>query len=124
MKKLFLVILPLFFIWSAPGIAQEEDETFQVHGKDTVYPLKDGRFMVREKIYKKNSPYMTMAYGAGMNMGKKTIEHNLLISYHHFINKIGVGIGYHTSSDIKVWWRSYQKQNDLFLAGGGRHEGL
>ena len=125
MKRFFLIIIPLSFIWSVSVFAQEgEDESFQVFGKDTVYPLRDGRFILNERIYKKNSPYLTMAYGAGYNINKSTIEQNLLISYHHFIRNVGLSIGYHASSDIQVWWRSYQKQNDLFLAGGWRLEGL
>ncbi len=117
--------MPLFFVWSFQCLAQDESEgSYIVYGKDTTYPLKDGRFIFNEKIYKENSPYLTMAYGAGFNFGMKAVEQNLLISYHHFINKLGLSIGYHTSSDIQVWWRSYQKQNDLYLAGGYRYEGL
>ena len=125
MKKILFLLPALSFIWSATIFAQViEGEDYQVFGKDTVYPLKDGRFLLNERIYKQNSPYLTLAYGAGYNHKKSSIEQNLIISYHHFIRNVGLGIGYHTSSDIQVWWRSFQKQNDLFLAGGWRLEGL
>jgi hypothetical protein len=125
MKRIFLIVFSLSFFWSGNILAQDaEEEAYRVHGKDTVFPLRDGRFILNEKIYKQNSPYLTLAYGAGMNHKKSTIEQNLLISYHHFINNIGLTIGYHASSDIQVWWRSYQKQNDLYLGAGKRFEGL
>lgn len=124
MKKLILFLIPLSFLCSV-GFAQvEEEENFLVFGKDTVLPLKDGRILFDEKIYKKNSPYMTMAYGMGYNFKKSASEQNLMVSYHHFVNNIGLGIGYHTSSDIKVWWRSYQKVIDLWIGGGWRYERL
>jgi len=124
MKKLILILTPLFFLCSM-GFAQvEEEDGFLVYGKDTVFPLSDGRILLNEKIYKENSPYLTLAYGAGSNLKQGGIEQSLMVSYHHFIGDIGLGIGYHTSSDIKIWWRSYQKLNDLWLGAGWRYERL
>jgi len=122
MKKLLLLLLPLIFLFSTNIRAQNEQDEFIVSGKDTIVPLNEGRFIFNDRIYKENSPYFTMAYGAGWNLGHGAIEQNMTLSYHHFIKKTGLAIGYHSSSDNKIWWRSYQKLNDLFLLAGIRHE--
>lgn len=123
MKRLFLLLLPLSFVWIS-GFSQTEEEevTFEVHGKDTVYPLNDGRVIFDEKIYKLNAPYLTLAYGAGNNFTQGGLEQNMMISYHYFFKNFGLGLGYHSSSDQRVWWRSYQKQNDFWLGAGWRLE--
>lgn len=122
MKRLIFLLLPLSFI-CAIGTAQVVgEEDFRVIGKDTIYPLRDGRFIFHERIYKENSPYLTMAYGAGYNFRQPGVEQNMMITYHHFLGKLGLSLGYHSSSDQKVWWRSYQKLNDFWLGAGWRYE--
>lgn len=124
MKKLILILIPLSFLCSMSFAQVEEEDSFLVYGKDTVYPLRDGRILFNEKIYKKNSPYLTLAYGTGKRFDLPGLEQNMMISYHHFIGNIGIGIGYHASSDIQVWMRSWNKLNDLWLSGGWRYERL
>lgn len=124
MKKLILILIPLSFLCSM-GFAQvEEEETFQVFGKDTVLLLKDGRFIFNEKIYKKNSSYLTLAYGAGKNFTHDGIEQDMMFSYHHFLGDIGIGMGYHASSDIQVWMKSWHKLNDFWFGAGWHYERL
>jgi hypothetical protein len=122
MKRLILSLVSLSFI-CALGFGQDViEDTYKVYGKDTIYPLRDGRFIFNEKIYKERSPYLTLAYGAGYNFLQPGVEQNMMVSYHHFIKNYGLSLGYHASSDIKVWWRSYQKLNDFWLGGGWRFE--
>ncbi len=122
MKKLILILIPLFFLCSK-GFAQVEDEEgFLVYGKDTVFPLRDNRILLDEKIYQKNSPYLTMAYGVGNNFSLGGFEQDMMITYHHFIGDIGLSLGYHASSDIQVWMRSWHKLNDFWLGAGWRLE--
>lgn len=122
MKRLILSLLSLSFICVASLGQAETEETYKVFGKDTIYPIRDGRFIFNEKIYKEKAPYLTLAYGAGYNYKQPGVEQNMMVSYHHFIGKYGLSLGYHASSDIKVWWRSYQKLNDFWLGGGWRFE--
>lgn len=122
MKRLILSVLSLSFICAASFGQVVEEDPYRVYGKDTIYPLRDGRFILHEKIYKERAPYLTLAYGANRNFKKSTVEQNMMITYHHFLGKLGLSLGYHTSSDIKVWWRSYQKLNDFWLGGGYRYE--
>lgn len=117
MKRLLLFLIPLSFIGTA-AFGQAEDDGFLAYGKDTIYPIRDNRFIFNEKIYRQNAPFLTLGYGAGYNFLRDSIEQNMMITYHHFIGNLGLSIGYHTSSDIKVWWRSYQKLNDFWLGGG------
>lgn len=117
MKRLLILLIPLSFI-CANLYGQTEEENFLAFGKDTIFPIKDHRFIFNERIYRENAPYITLGYGAGYNFDRDSIEQNMMITYHHFIGNIGLSLGYHTSSDIKVWWRSYQKLNDFWLGGG------
>lgn len=118
MKRLLLFLLPLSFICASASGQTAEEENYKVYGNDTIYPIRDGRFIFNEKIYRKNSPYLTMAYGAGYNFKQSAIEQNMMLTYHHFLGNLGLSLGYHSSSDQKVWWRSYQKVNDFWLGGG------
>lgn len=124
MKKLILLLMPLSFLCIMAQAQVDDEDNFKVIGKDTIYPLKDGRILFNERIYRENASYMTFAYGAGKNFRQGGLEQDLMVGYHHFINNIGISIGYHASSDIQVWWRSYQKLNDLWLGAGWRHESL
>ena len=124
MKKLILILIPLSFLCSMSFAQVDEEDGFLVYGKDTVLPLKDGRILFNEKIYKKNSPYLTMAYGVGNNFSLGGLEQDMMITYHHFIGDIGLGVGYHASSDIQVWMKSWHKLNDFWLGAGWRYEGL
>ncbi len=124
MKTFFLFLIPLSLAFAYPAVAQVEEEDELAVNKDTVIQIDDNRFIYRSKIYKKNTPYVTLGYGAGMNLGKKTIEQNMTISYHYFIKGLGVGLGYHTSKDDKVWWRSHQTLIDYHLLVGKRWDGV
>jgi hypothetical protein len=44
------------------------------------------------------------------------------IAYQHFIKIVGLQVGYHSSSDKKIWWRSDLKLNDLYMGIGKRWE--
>jgi len=114
MKKLWILLLPLSFL-SSHITAQEVTDS-------SVVVLKEGRFIYQGRIYKENASYVTLGYGAGWNLGKNTIEQNMILSYHHFIKGLGLFGGYHSSSDNKIWWRSYQKLNDVFIGAGKRWE--
>lgn len=124
MKKLILFLIPLSMAFAAPVLAQVEEEDDKKSTRDTLIRIDERRFIYKGKIYRQNSPYLTMGYGAGRNFGKETLEQNMTLSYHHFIKGIGLGLGYHSSSDEKIWWRSYQKVNDLHLMLGKRWEGV
>ena len=118
MKYFFLFLIPLSLVFASPVNAQVEEED------EGAVQIDSRRFIHNGKIYKQNTPYLTLGYGAGYNYDQHSVEQNMTISYHHFINKVGVAIGFHSSSDEKIWWRSYQKLNDLHLMMGKRWEGL
>ena len=124
MKNIFLFLIPLSFAFASPAMAQVEEEDELTGSRDTVIRIDERRFIYKGKIYRDNSPYITMGYGAGVNLGLKSLEQNMTLSYHHFIKGIGLGLGFHSSSDEKIWWRSYQKLNDLHLMVGKRWEGV
>jgi hypothetical protein len=124
MNKKIWVLLPLSFLMILPVFAQEkEKKRAGSEISDSTVVMSKGRIMYKNRIYRQNAPYLTIGYGAGFGFESRLIEQNLNLSYHHFIRKFGLQLGYHTSSDIKVWWRSYQKLNDLFLGAGRRWEG-
>lgn len=118
MKYFFLFLIPLSIVFASPVNAQVEEED------EGAVQIDENRFIYNGRIYRQNSPYLTMGYGAGYNFANNTVEQNMTISYHHFIKKVGLAIGYHSSSDEKIWWRSFQKLNDLHLMIGKRWEGL
>jgi len=124
MKNIFLFLIPLSFAFATPAMAQVEEEDELTSSRDTVIRIDERRFIYKGKIYRDNSPYITMGYGAGVNLGLKSVEQNMTLSYHHFIMGIGLGLGFHSTSDEKIWWRSYQKLNDLHLMVGKRWEGV
>lgn len=121
MKRLLFLLIPLSFI-CADASGQTEGEDFIVYGNDTVLPIRDGRFVLHGKIYRQHAPNLTLGYGAGYNFKHDSIEQNMMITYHHFLGNMGLSLGYHTSSNIKVWWRSYQKLNDFWLGAGYHYE--
>ncbi len=128
MIKKILILLPLSFLICFTLFGQEkEKKKHTAEAADTTIVLGKGRIVYKNRIYRQNAPYLSMAYGAGFGFepkveGQNTIEQNMTISYQHFINKIGLQMGYHASSDIKVWWRSDVKLNDIFLGIGKRWE--
>ncbi len=124
MKKIILILIPLFFLCTMGYAQVEEENDFQVFGKDTVFPLRDGRILFNEKIYKENSSYLTMAYGLSKNFTYGGLEQNLMISYHHFLENIGLSIGYHSSRDTIAWGVKHFQANDLWLGAGWRYEKL
>jgi len=124
MKNFFLLLIPLSFAFASPVIAQVDEEDASTNKRDTVIRIDERRFIYKGKIYKDNSPYFTLGYGVGRNLGKSNYEQNMTLSYHHFVKGVGLGIGFHTSSDDKIWWRSYQKMNDLHLMVGKRWDGV
>ncbi|MCX6225689.1 MAG: hypothetical protein NTV01_13220 [Bacteroidia bacterium] len=126
-KKLW-ILLPLSFLVSFPVLGQEKEKKKNTsETADTTIVLSKGRIVYKNRIYRQNASYLNLAYGAGYGFepkveGQNTIEQNMTISYQHFIKKIGLQMGYHASSDIKVWWRSDVKLNDIFLGIGKRWE--
>lgn len=124
MKNFFLFLIPLSLAFASPAIAQVEGEDESTASKDSVIRIDEHRFIYKGKIYRENSPYVTMGYGVGRNLDQKTMEQNMTIAYHHFIGGVGLGLGLHSSSDQKIWWRSYQKLNDLHFVLGKRWEGV
>ena len=90
MKKLFLFLIPLSFAFANPAFAQVEEEEEYVTAKDTIIRIDERRFINNGNIYKEHSPYQTLGYGVGRNLGKGTYEQSMTISYHHFIKGIGV----------------------------------
>jgi hypothetical protein len=110
-------------VFKLPVHAQVEGEDTNRADKDTVMRIDERRFIYHGNIYRENSPYLTLGYGVGRNIAQDTIEQNLIISYHHFIKGVGMGIGYHTSKPNKVWWRENQTLVDFYLSVGKRWEG-
>ncbi len=124
MKTFFLFLIPLSLAFTYPVIAQVEEEVKFVTAKDTVIKIDERRFIHNGKIYRDNSPYLTIGYGVGYNLDQDSVEQNLLISYHHFIKKFGVGAGLHNSRNGRRWEFFPQKVNDVYLSLGYRMEGL
>lgn len=123
MIKKIWILLPLSFLISFTAFGQEKEKKKHTsEGADTTIVLSKGRIVYKNRIYRQNASYLTMAYGAGFGFESKKIEQNMTLSYQYFIKKIGLQLGYHSSSDTKIWWRSDQKLNDLFLGIGKRWE--
>jgi hypothetical protein len=124
MNKKIWILLPLSFFIAFSVFGQEaEKKKSSGESPDSTIILGKGRIVYKNRIYRQNASYLTMGYGAGYGFESKQVEQNMSLSYHQFIKKIGLQIGYHSSSDTKIWWRSYQKMNDLFLGVGARAEG-
>jgi hypothetical protein len=113
MIKRTLILLPLSFLFAFSLFAQ---------GGEATAILGKGKVVYQNHIYWVNAPYFTMGYGAGYGFRSNKPEQNMTIAYHHFIKKIGLSAGYHSSSDEKIWWRSNQKLNELFVSIGQRWE--
>jgi hypothetical protein len=122
-KKLFF-LLPLSFLISFALTGQEEPvKKKSKETADSTIVLSKGRIVHKDRIYRQNAPYLTAAYGAGYGFESEMVEQNMTLSFQYFFKKIGLQLGYHSSSDTKIWWRSYQKLNDLYLGVGKRWEG-
>jgi hypothetical protein len=128
MIKKMLILLPLSFLISFTLFGQEkEKKKHTAEAADTTIVLGKGRIVYKNRIYRQNAPYLSMAYGAGYGFepkieGQNIVEQNMTFSYQYFIKSIGLQLGFHSSSDIKVWWRSYAKLNELFFGIGKRWE--
>lgn len=123
MIKKFWIMLPLSFLIGLPVFGQEKEtkpKSSQV--ADSTIVLSKGRIVYKNRIYRQNASYLTMGYGAGYDFQSNLIEQNMALSFQYFFKKIGLQLGYHSSSDNKIWWRSYQKLNDLYLGAGRRWE--
>lgn len=123
MNKKILILLPLFFLIGFSVSGQEKEKkkkTAEV--SDSTIVLGKGRIVLKNRIYRQNSPYLTFGYGVGYGFESDLIEQNMTLSLQYFFKKFGLQVGYHSSSDTKVWWRSYQKLNDLYLGIGKRWE--
>ncbi len=113
MIKKSLILLPLSFLLVCQLLAQ---------GGEATPILGKGKIVYEGHIFRVNAPYFTMGYGAGYGFRSGRVEQNMTIAYHHFIKKIGLSAGYHSSSDQKIWWRSDQKLNEIFVSVGQRWE--
>jgi hypothetical protein len=123
MNKKICILLPLSFLIGIAVFGQEtEKKKRTAETADSTIVLGKGRIVYQDKIYRLNAPFLTLAYGAGYGFESKAIEQNMSVSYHYFIKRVGLQIGYHSSSDTKIWWRSNQKLNDLYLGIGKRWE--
>ena len=123
MFKKIWILLPLFFLISSTVLGQEKEKKKNTsEDADTTIVLSKGRVVYKNRIYRQNAPYLSMGYGAGYGFESTQIEQNMSVSYQHFIKKVGLQLGYHSSSDTKIWWRSDQKLNELFLGIGTRWE--
>lgn len=123
MIKRVLILLPLSFLICYSVSGQDKEKKRNTQAADTTVILGKGRIVYKDRIYRQNASYLTFGYGAGYGFESEYIEQNMTLSYQHFIKQVGLQIGYHSSSDTKIWWRSYQKLNDLFLGVGKRWEG-
>ncbi len=123
MRTKFLFLLPLSFLIFSTVSGQETEKKKSFFQKaDTTVVLGKGRVVVGNRIYRQNSPYVILAYGAGYSFKSSQAEQNMTLSYQYFFDKLGLQVGYHSSSDSKIWWRSNEKLNDLFIAAGTRWE--
>jgi hypothetical protein len=113
MIRKMLIVLPLSFLFALSSLAQESD---------TAMVLSKNRIVYKGRIYRQNAPYVTFGYGSGYGFRTGLVQQNMNLSYHHFIKGFGLGIGYHASSDLPPWWRSWQKLNDFYLVAGKRWE--
>ncbi len=123
MTRFFLFLLPLSFLIPFSSLGQVE-EAKKKQSREAVpeVVLGKNRIIYQNRIYRLNAPYVTFAYGAGHGFESDKIEQNMTLAFHYFIKGFGLRLGYHSSSDTKIWWRSYQKLNDLFLGFGTRLE--
>lgn len=124
MIRKFWILLPLSFLIGFAGYGQEKEKKEKVSEEpDSTIVLSKGRLVVKNKIYRQNASYVTLGYGAGYSFQSDAIEQNMAISYQHFVKKLGLQVGYHSSSNTRTWWNSDQKLNDLFIGVGSRWEG-
>jgi len=118
------VLLPLSFLIGFHGFGQETEKKKKLfESADSTIVLGKGRIVYKDRIYRQNASYLTVAYGAGIGSQSQKIEQNMTLSYQHFIKKVGLQIGYLSSSDTKTWWNSDQKLKEFFLGVGHRWEG-
>jgi len=124
MNKKVWILLPLSFLIGFTAFGQENDKkTEKAEAVDSVYVIGKGRMVYKNRIYRENAPYFTMGYGVGYSFQSDSPEQNMSASFQYFFRKFGLQLGYHASSDTKIWWKSYQKANDLFVGAGKRWEG-
>jgi hypothetical protein len=123
MNRKFWILLPLFFLIGFSGFGQDKKNKADSEAADSAIVLGKGRLVLKDRIYRQNASYITFGYGAGHSFQNGGLDQNMAISYQHFIKKLGLQIGYHSSSDNRTWWNSDQKLNDLFLGAGKRWEG-
>jgi hypothetical protein len=123
MFKKICILLPLSFLIGFTLIGQEQEKKKKLSSEvDSTIVLGKGRLVINDRIYRQNAPYLTFGYGAGYGFQSDSLEQNMSLSFQYFFKKFGLQIGYDASSDMKIWWRSYQKLNELFLGVGKRWE--
>jgi len=121
MIRKMLFLLPLSFLVVNPVNAQvDSTKRERKQGVDSTVVIGKGKIVYKGRIYRQNAPYLMLGYGLGYGFRTKGLEQNMSLAYHHFFNKIGIRIGYHASSDLPPWWRSFQKLNDICLGVGTR----
>ncbi len=121
MIRKILLLLPLSFLVIVPLNAQEEvARQSEKQMADTSIVISNNRIVYKGKIYRQNASYLTAGYGLGYGFESRLMEQNMSFAYHHFIKGLGLAVGYHASSDLPPWWRSFQKLNDVYLQVGKR----
>jgi hypothetical protein len=127
MVKKIWILLPLSFLLSFSAIGQEiEKAKAKSLEQDSAIVISKGRVVHKNRIYRQNASYLTMGYGVGYSFPAKGFEPNMSFSYQHFVNQVGLQIGYHSSYSYS-WWDSLsgnrlEKLNDFYLGVGKRWE--
>jgi len=123
MIRKMLLLVSLSFLIVSPISAQNENDSIRKARKqeaDSTVVIGKDKVVYRGRIYRQNAPYVTLAYGLGYGFDTRLMQQSMTLAYHHYINRVGLRIGYHAASDLPPWWRSYQKLNDFFLGVGTR----
>jgi len=118
-SKITIISVVLFFLIVKVN-CQEIVNKFQ---EDTIN-LTDDKFAWKNKVYKKNSNYITFGGGPAINLKRKAIEQSYAVAYNFSLKNISLQAGYHVSSNDWMLNRSLQKLNDMHIGGGLRWESL
>ena len=79
-------------------------------------------FVLRNKIFKPYSGYITLGTGANFNPATVAFEKCFSLGYHFRLKNNHFLTGYHVTSDEFFMRRSYQMMSDIFLLYGYRKD--